>query len=110
MNWEMRFGPNISYTIALNCIGLQRFDFKVNVNLNDDYPYFNPDICFQSISYLRGLKTLSFCIYCKQPITELSALKNCKGLVILKVSINLTNQIFDRIHLFAPQLKKLSFE
>ena len=54
-------------TIASNCIGLQHFDFKVKTNFQD----LNPNICFKSISYFRGLKTLSFGMGCEQPITDL---------------------------------------
>ena len=68
-------------TIASNCVGLQNLDFQVRTGYQD----LNPNVCFQSISYFHGIKTLSYCIYCEQPITDLSALKNCKNLLVLKV-------------------------
>ena len=94
-------------TIASNCEGLQCFEFKLIVY---DLEEFNPNKCFQSISYFCGLKTLRFRIYCKKPITDLSALKNCKSLVVLKLNLKLIGNIFNGIHLFVPQLKEFSFD
>ena len=92
-------------TIATNCVGLQCFEFKLNHIFQD----INPNICLRSISFFSGLKILRICINCEQPITDLSLLKNCKSLVILKLSVKFINEnIFDEIHLIVPQLRKLS--
>ena len=62
--------------LASNCVGLQYFDLDLQP---DDFQNFNPMICFESISYFSGLKTLKFRIICNQPITELFHLMRCKS-------------------------------
>ena len=96
-------------TIATNCVGLESFKFEL---IPDEFPKdFNQMICFQSITYFRGLKTLRFITYCEQPITDLSALKNCKNLLILELNVGfIDHNIYDGIHLIVPQLKKLSID
>ena len=95
-------------TIASNCFGLQCFEFKLRP---EDSQEFNPNTCFQSISYFRGLKALRFRTNCKKPIIDLSALKNCKSLELLELSVKfISDRIFGEIHLIVPQLKGLSIE
>ena len=95
-------------TIASNCVGLEFFQFKI---FTPHSKVLNPKKCLKSISHFRGLKTLKFCLNCEQTITDLFPLINCKGLVILKLSVKFIDEdIFDGIHLIIPQLRKLSID